>query len=299
MLELDFNSADFAFVDMPDGMPNINLDARLSDLKKANEDCAIITVHARLTDAASYMKLRLFGSILDRLCPNCRKTLNIRYLSVGRMDRSVKEGWPFTLEQSVYISGFEDFWDDIFVQCPHSEVTEQLVGERIVWKEEQFFSWAYMYFLLHNFSRTDLVKSDTTCIINLVIPDKGALKRFAFLDEEFQGYNVVVCEKVRDPVTAKLTGFEIARGAPIDAPSLIVDDLCDGGRTFTGIADAIQSQQLKLYKATKPVSLAVYHGIFSAGLPITNIKHVYTTDSFADRENSEYLTVDYNTKVLF
>lgn len=64
----------------------------------------------------------------------------------------------------------------------------------------------------------------------------------------------------------------------------IVDDICDGGGTFT-----ILSKELKKRNCGK-VNLIVSHGIFSKGeAPLKeNIDAVYTTDSFKDI-NSEYI----------
>lgn len=56
--------------------------------------------------------------------------------------------------------------------------------------------------------------------------------------------------------------------------ALIVDDICDGGGTFVGLA-----KELRAAGATR-VYLYVTHGIFSKRLPLEGIDHVYTTDSF-------------------
>lgn len=98
----------------------------------------------------------------------------------------------------------------------------------------------------------------------LVIPDQGASKRY-----ELDRYSLPIIQglKVRDPKTGKLTGFGIAfdandsRGKAIRArKALIVDDLCDGGGTFIGLAQALlgYNPDLRLY-------LYVSHGIFSKG----------------------------------
>jgi ribose-phosphate pyrophosphokinase len=65
---------------------------------------------------------------------------------------------------------------------------------------------------------------------------------------------------------------------------VIVDDICDGGRTFLEIAKTIRSERnisiLKIY-------LVVTHGIFSAGFDELK-KHfdgIYCTNSVSDIDN--------------
>jgi ribose-phosphate pyrophosphokinase len=60
---------------------------------------------------------------------------------------------------------------------------------------------------------------------------------------------------------------------------VIVDDICDGGRTFTEIAKAIRTQvpNARIY-------LVVTHGIFSAGFEELEkyFERIYTTNSYKD-----------------
>jgi len=66
---------------------------------------------------------------------------------------------------------------------------------------------------------------------------------------------------------------------------LIVDDICDGGGTFTLLAKAICE-----VKPDCNIDLVVSHGIFSRGLPIEGIRHVFATDSFQLLDDSEHAT---------
>jgi ribose-phosphate pyrophosphokinase len=70
--------------------------------------------------------------------------------------------------------------------------------------------------------------------------------------------DIIYCEKVRDVTTGylvlKVLNPELAEGRNC----IVVDDICDGGRTFVEIAK-------QLPPVTKLV-LAVTHGIFSKGL---------------------------------
>ena len=60
---------------------------------------------------------------------------------------------------------------------------------------------------------------------------------------------------------------------------LIVDDICDGGATFVGLAKELRAA------GAKKVYLYVTHGIFSKGLPLEGIDKVFTTDSYFNPES--------------
>lgn len=89
----------------------------------------------------------------------------------------------------------------------------------------------------------------------VIIPDKGAVNRakdlaFAINVPCFQA------EKVRDVETGQLTGFTFPDVKP--GNYLVVDDICDGGGTFIGLAnERPEGVNLDLY---------VTHGVFSKGL---------------------------------
>lgn len=107
----------------------------------------------------------------------------------------------------------------------------------------------------------------------VIAPDKGAESRAKSAAEVF-GVPVVTAEKHRDPSTGRLSGFHV------DVESgkhyLVVDDICDGGGTFLGLAEQMLKQE-----ATG--DLFVAHGIFSKPsntLQLSNsFDNIYTTNS--------------------
>ena len=70
-----------------------------------------------------------------------------------------------------------------------------------------------------------------------------------------------------------------------DLKYVIIDDICDGGRTFNELAKAIRAQ-----RADAKIYLVVTHGIFSAGFAelSLNFEHIYTTNSYRDIADNEY-----------
>lgn len=110
----------------------------------------------------------------------------------------------------------------------------------------------------------------------VIAPDKGAVKR-AQAAATVMGVPVYLADKVRDFETGKLSGFQMVDALPDTGKFLIVDDICDGGGTFNGLADAI--------KETNPsveLDLWVTHGVFSHGFDALEDRFgtIHTTNSF-------------------
>src|SRR6266567_4194199 len=92
----------------------------------------------------------------------------------------------------------------------------------------------------------------------LVIPDEGSKNRYAWSN---YGLPTLQASKKRDPKTGKLSGFKIPNEIKKYNKALIVDDICDGGGTFIGLADEILQKNPDIRLA-----LFVSHGIFSQGI---------------------------------
>ena len=73
-------------------------------------------------------------------------------------------------------------------------------------------------------------------------------------------------EKVDDPQTGRTTHTRVPDDIPAQ-PVLVVDDICDGGRTFLELAAALRD------KTRQPLYLYVTHGLFSKGLGELNARY--------------------------
>lgn len=91
----------------------------------------------------------------------------------------------------------------------------------------------------------------------VVIPDIGAAKK---AQTWAAGRTTVQALKHRDPATGKLSGFQVMADDLGRRPCIIVDDICDGGGTFLGLAAELKA------KNAGPLTLAVTHGLFTKGL---------------------------------
>lgn len=111
--------------------------------------------------------------------------------------------------------------------------------------------------------------------ITILLPDDGAA-RYGI---EKLGHKVLKCKKKRNLKTGVFEGFEVPAYHEFDTKNvLIVDDICDGGGTFIGIADKMKEYELNLY-------LYVTHGIFSKGTKelFKRFISIYTTNTFQPR----------------
>lgn len=196
------------------------------------------------------------------------------YIPYARQDRQCEEGESFTLKVFTTLINSANF-DNVTVLDAHSDVAPALLNNCINITNEKYVNMAFHYIGEH-------YDADIT----LISPDSGANKKANKLYENLQVFNnLIKCDKSRDTKTGKLNGFEIFANDLKGKTCLIVDDICDGGRTFIGIAE-----ELKKKNAGK-IYLFVTHGIFSNGFDELN-KHfagVFSTNSFSDIKN-ELLT---------
>jgi ribose-phosphate pyrophosphokinase len=129
-----------------------------------------------------------------------------------------------------------------------------------------------------------LIGEDEEDQIVLVSPDAGAYKKVFDVAKEFNIENVITASKVRDINNGKILRTEVPSIEKYDDDMkyVIVDDICDGGRTFIELAKVIKEQ-----KPNAKIYLVVTHGIFSYGFdPLAQyFDGIYTTNSCQDITN--------------
>lgn len=116
----------------------------------------------------------------------------------------------------------------------------------------------------------------------VIIPDVGAAKRAQAVADKL-GVPTYQAGKKRDFATGKLSGFHCEQ-LPPNGHFLVVDDICDGGGTFVGLADAIAEQD----KSDFRLSLWVTHGIYSKGMSALEFRYsnIYNTNSHPGYSNN-------------
>ncbi|PBC38562.1 hypothetical protein CJ179_38880 [Rhodococcus sp. ACS1] len=116
----------------------------------------------------------------------------------------------------------------------------------------------------------------------IIAPDAGARNRAAKVAAALN-LPVYTGSKKRNSRTGELTDFECEYIPDRGGRFLIVDDICDGGRTFIGLANAaaLDPEQLVLW---------VSHGVFSGRyghLLQKRFDHIFTTDSHPGHRNED------------
>jgi len=185
----------------------------------------------------------------------------IPYFPAARQDRVMIAGEPLSVK--VYADVLNSLkLNKITVFDAHSEVTSALLDNCEVIPN-------------HDFIAQVLKKIGND--VKLISPDGGALKKIYKVSEYLGGIDVVECSKSRDVKTGKLSGFKVYDDDLQGMDCLIVDDICDGGGTFIGLAEELKKKNAgKLY-------LAVSHGIFNKGFEsMKAFEKIFTTDSFRE-----------------
>lgn len=219
------------------------------------EGGSLVTIETSLTSPRELFDVLLVKNILD--AHNCCTSLNVRYLLGARMDRPISPRQPHTLAVIAKLllgAGFRK----IRALDPHSAVAHSLTGCIPVLPTQT------VDYLLQQYHPSDLI---------VIAPDAGATSRVEVLVAGRA--TILQARKRRDAATGALSGFAIddperAKGKAC----LILDDICDGGGTFTAIAEILNNH------GAASVDLFVTHGIFSKGLPLKGICTVYSTSSY-------------------
>ncbi|MCF6350419.1 MAG: ribose-phosphate diphosphokinase [Flavobacteriaceae bacterium] len=192
--------------------------------------------------------------------------LLLPYFPAARQDRLMAKGEALSVK--VYAELINNLnLNSVTIFDPHSEVTSALLSNCIVIENYRFIKKVMNTLDKNTF---------------LISPDSGALKKIYKVASHLQNYEVIECSKSRNVKTGKLSGFKVYTDDLQGKDCLIVDDICDGGGTFLGLAKELKSKNAgKLY-------LAVSHGIFSKGLEELSkeFEMIFTTNSFKDIESA-------------
>ncbi len=220
----------------------------------------VFEITARLHGSVEIMELLMLTDALRRMSGGARIRLVCPYFPYARQDRVCAPGEALSLRviaDLINAQGYEsvEVWD------AHSDVTGAVLNRMVSVPA------------LHFVRQLDLVAKVDKPI--LVAPDAGALKKVSSIAKAL-GLQWVRADKSRDPKTGEITGTAVYSDHVGQRDFLIVDDICDGGRTFIALAEAVRPL------TDGRVYLYVTHGIFSAGYDALTaaIDGIYTANSF-------------------
>lgn len=225
-------------------------------------------VVARLQKPSDIIELLLLKEIMDRNTPPWTlTTLVIPYLPYARQDRVTLSNTDFGLKVFCDLLNKSNF-SSVLLFDTHSDVAAALINNvRVVPQLE---------IIKKNDALNQFVKENVTSII---APDAGAYKKANAVSDYFK-LPLFSAVKKRSVETGEITGTQVI-GDVKGHKVLIVDDMCDGGRTFTELAKSLKEN------GAEAVFLYITHGIFSKGYAPFNglIDRIYTTDTFVSESS--------------
>lgn len=216
---------------------------------------------AALALVVDALRRQLPGILLDKLY--------LGYVPYGRQDRVGID--PVNAALSIrmvtdFINQME--FSQVFVDHPHSTVTTALINNANDATSLKFFMEQIDRITQDYCFKSKVLGKGSVGIIS---PDAGSLKFTDRFLQEVKGHGLDVTIKkagvgfkVRDMQTGEITGTRVLDFDPDLEHYFILDDICDGGRTFTELANAIRES----HTGEPTIHLIVTHGIFSKGLGV-------------------------------
>lgn len=249
-IDLTQKGDSYKVITFPDG----EVHSELAPLNRKED----VAVRCRVTNAEELFILLQVADILKRQCMDIC-VLEIYYLMGMRCDRLFDVNRPFTLKIVADMINSIGACQ-VYIYEPHSDRVIRMINNAAAVKYTRFIES-----MLHGFNDALL----------LVAPDEGAALRYGM---PF----AVTCSKVRDVSTGKLINFKATENVPVRGRDLLmIDDLCDGGGTFMGLAPKVRELE------PKSLSLLVTHAIQKAGIEkVASVyDKVYITNTYKEWNN--------------
>lgn len=221
------------------------------------------------------MALAFTVDALKHQYPMAKLHLDMPYVPYARQDRICNPGEAHQLKVVAQLINGMGFTTVTAVDA-HSTVCEAV------------FDRFYIVDQITVFSK---LKQDWSNVY-IVAPDQGASKKAEAFAKAVKAAGVITCAKVREMTTGEILGLRILDNLPWNSQSLeffVLDDLCDGGRTFIEVAKSIRGFGIGKLK------LAVTHGLFTKGVGVVKdfYDEIYTTDSvISDKTGATVLALD-------
>lgn len=204
----------------------------MNGIHNLNESWEIIT---DIKDSEELMLVILLADYIG----NDEKKLTLLYTPYARQDRKTHWSEPFSFKTFARLINSCGF-DEVKIYDPHSDVTPALLNNVIV-------------------DKCNVFEKITSIPDILVSPDAGAMKKNNALAMRWSVPHIIAT-KERDVTTGEITETKIHTDLSLEGKKLlIVDDICDGGRTFIELAKVLRKHK------PKEINLFVTVGIFSQG----------------------------------
>ncbi len=232
---------------------------------------ASVRINAWLRTADAVMQLLLLTDAVRRVMPNVPLHLNMPYVPYARQDRVCNPGEALSARVFCDLINAQAY-ASVTIADPHSDVVPALLDRVSVVDASVMVAEV----LQHSaFARG----------VTFLAPDAGARKRVQQLAKKLEVEHIAFADKVRDTKTGRISGTSVSSDLP-HLPILVVDDICDGGRTFVELGKALAEV------SPQPRYLYVTHGIFSKGFEELNLyyQRIFTAYNWNPSTPNDKLT---------
>jgi ribose-phosphate pyrophosphokinase len=272
----DVLSCKYEISKFPDGQQSVKIvEHQYNTFLSLRDRTNSITIKSRLNTFQDLELIICANQALKEIGVKSVK-LFIPYCIGGRSDRKFQEGGINYIKTVIAPILNSQNFDEVRIMDPHSDVLEACINNFIKIDNNRLVKFA-----LDNIVK-DGGTQDNICLVS---PDAGAYKKIFDVATWFGIKEIITASKVRDLSTGKILRTEVPSIEKYgdEMNYVIVDDICDGGRTFIELAKVIKEQ-----KPNVKIYLVVTHGIFSAGFKELNnyFEKIYTTNSIKDIEET-------------
>ncbi len=230
-----------------------------------------IRINTRLNNSDDVMNLCLTVDALRNMYVNYIEVF-IPYIPYARQDRVMVPGEPLSIKVFANIINALKL-NKVIVFDAHSEVSVALLDNC-----QNIVNHEMVKYFLKELNLKDYV---------LVSPDLGAYKKVDKLAQKLEyKKNIATGIKIRDLATGQIIKSDVNTDDLKGQSCIIIDDICDGGRTFIELAKALKE------KNAGDLYFVASHGIFSHNaidrLKEAGFKNVCSSNSISTREQNEF-----------
>ncbi len=266
----------FKLQKFPDGQNNTVI-----NIKTIPENTQEIRILSRLNNWIDVEILICIVKCLNELGYKRLHLFNPMFLG-ARSDRKFEEGGNWYLKQVICPIINSLNFESVTVLDAHSYVLGNLLTNYKAIDNSQLISFSV---------RDILINNDNAHIKDIIYiaPDAGAShKIYKSLEAaNIEDQDIIICSKERD-AQGNLTQTKVPLRAEAHKYKdfIIIDDICDGGRTFINIAKELKEylKRPTIKEFSGKIYLIITHGIFSAGFKELSqyFDGIYCTNSYSN-----------------
>jgi len=266
------------------GEEHVNVEVPESGIEK-------VEITAKIRSSRDLMRLMLIKDAIDNRLIGKQKPnfhLIIPYLPYARQDRVTSDGFSFSLKVIGNMINSMKF-NKVTTCDVHSNVAFGII-DNLNNLGMNFVTTCALYnkAFANAVSVTNQMARNKA--ITVIVPDAGASKRCEDFNEIMFMYGIdielIQATKERDPNTGRINNITIHCDSLAAKNNIIVvDDICDGGGTFIGIAKEAAR------KGAVSLDLLVTHGIFSKGIDELSkyYYNIFTSDSWCTLDGDDIM----------